>query len=150
MEVFASIQGEGLYVGEPQVFVRLFGCPLRCRWCDTPGSWHVPDEPTARVALPEGARRQPAWATPFQAATWVAGAEPGAPRTVSVTGGEPLLWPGLRLPCPARPFATSGPPRPSRCVPHQKKGGSARAPPPLPPMWLPSRDQMPSWRREYR
>ena len=33
MEVFASIQGEGAYVGEPQVFVRLRGCPLRCAYC---------------------------------------------------------------------------------------------------------------------
>ena len=39
LEVFASVQGEGAYVGEPQVLVRLRGCPLRCRWCDTPGSW---------------------------------------------------------------------------------------------------------------
>jgi len=38
LEVFASIQGEGAYVGEPQVFLRLRGCPLRCAWCDTPGS----------------------------------------------------------------------------------------------------------------
>ena len=44
MEVFASFQGEGLYAGEPQVLVRLRGCPLRCPWCDTPGSWRIPEE----------------------------------------------------------------------------------------------------------
>jgi organic radical activating enzyme len=92
LEVFASIQGEGLYVGEPQVFVRLRGCPLRCRWCDTPGSWTLGGS-SARIEARAGARREPAWATPFQVACWVAEAEPGAPRTVSVTGGEPLLWP---------------------------------------------------------
>jgi organic radical activating enzyme len=98
LEVFASIQGEGAYVGEPQVFLRLRGCPLRCRWCDTPGSWRLQAGDEARVAPASGpARREAAWATPFQAACWVAECEPGAPRTVSVTGGEPLLWPEFVL-----------------------------------------------------
>ncbi|MBI5365109.1 MAG: 7-carboxy-7-deazaguanine synthase QueE [Planctomycetes bacterium] len=95
LEVFASIQGEGAFVGEPQVFLRLRGCPLRCRWCDTPGSWTLPAAATARIALRERARREDAWATPFQAACWIAEAEPGGARTVSLTGGEPLLWPAF-------------------------------------------------------
>jgi len=100
MEVFASIQGEGAFVGEPQVFLRLRGCPVRCRWCDTPGSLRVRSSDRARIAATAergGDRREDPWVTPFRAACWIAEVEPGAPRTVSVTGGEPLMWPEFLL-----------------------------------------------------
>jgi len=34
-EIFKSIQGEGLYQGDEQVFIRFFGCNLQCSFCDT-------------------------------------------------------------------------------------------------------------------
>ncbi len=34
-EIFFSIQGEGVHIGLPTVFLRLFACDLRCVWCDT-------------------------------------------------------------------------------------------------------------------
>ena len=39
-EIFYSIQGESTFAGRPCVFVRLTGCDLRCRWCDTAYAFH--------------------------------------------------------------------------------------------------------------
>lgn len=72
-EIFASIQGETSYVGLPFVFVRLSGCNLRCRYCDTPYAYDGGEE----IPLKEVVDRVEAF---------------GIPR-VAVTGGEPLLQP---------------------------------------------------------
>jgi len=38
-EILSSLQGEGFLAGTPSTFVRLVGCPLRCRWCATKYAW---------------------------------------------------------------------------------------------------------------
>ncbi|MDD4899818.1 MAG: 7-carboxy-7-deazaguanine synthase QueE [Candidatus Omnitrophica bacterium] len=46
-EIFDSIQGEGIYLGEKQLFVRFFGCKLVCKFCDTKLNYfreYTPDE----------------------------------------------------------------------------------------------------------
>lgn len=39
VNIFTSINGEGYASGKPVVFIRTFGCNLRCSWCDTQESW---------------------------------------------------------------------------------------------------------------
>jgi organic radical activating enzyme len=34
-EIFTSIEGEGVFIGKKTLFIRLSGCHLKCRWCDT-------------------------------------------------------------------------------------------------------------------
>ena len=34
-EIFHSIQGEGAMIGAPTIFIRMTGCDLDCKWCDT-------------------------------------------------------------------------------------------------------------------
>ncbi len=89
-EVFVSFQGEGLHAGRRHLFVRFGGCPLRCRWCDTPESL-VPVE-RCRVLGPDGPAHLP---NPLDVATLSAAVRRLAAcapplHAVAVTGGEPL------------------------------------------------------------
>src|SRR5690349_7547266 len=89
-ELFVSFQGEGVHAGRRQLFVRFAGCPLRCRYCDTPESL-VP-VPRCRVVGPDGVRQRP---NPLSLATLdaeVAALAAASPplHAVAVTGGEPL------------------------------------------------------------
>jgi 7-carboxy-7-deazaguanine synthase len=72
-EIYRSIQGETSFVGRPCTLVRLSGCNLRCRWCDTPQAF----QGGTRLSRAEVVRQALELATPI----------------VLVTGGEPLLQP---------------------------------------------------------
>lgn len=68
--IFRSIQGEGLMIGAPTVFVRTSGCPLRCTYCDTPQAFDKGEERSVEEILDEVRRHKT--------------------RSVCLTGGEPL------------------------------------------------------------
>lgn len=39
-EQFYTFQGEGTHAGRAAYFIRTFGCPVHCPWCDSAGTWH--------------------------------------------------------------------------------------------------------------
>jgi 7-carboxy-7-deazaguanine synthase len=53
MEIYRSIQGEGMLLGVPTTFVRFFACNLRCSWCDTKYSWSVREGGTWETLTPQ-------------------------------------------------------------------------------------------------
>lgn len=76
-ETFHAWQGEGAHMGRAAFFIRTQGCPLRCEWCDSAGTWH-PDW------TPEKIERAPV-------AELAAAARAARPAFVVVTGGEPAI-----------------------------------------------------------
>lgn len=78
-EKFISINGEGRRQGTLAAFIRLYGCNLRCAYCDTAWAWEEPPEPLAMTA-----------AEIYQ---WV---KASGVQNVTLTGGEPLLHPGVK------------------------------------------------------
>ncbi len=49
--IFKSIQGEGMTIGAPTVFVRTSGCPLRCTYCDTPQAFDKGEQMTIEAIM---------------------------------------------------------------------------------------------------
>lgn len=74
-EIFRSIQGESTRAGLPCAFIRLAGCNLSCRYCDTPQARDRGEQMTIGQVL-ESIDRFPN-------------------RLVEITGGEPLLQEGV-------------------------------------------------------
>ena len=86
-DIFLSVQGEGLFLGQPQVFLRFAGCNLACGYCDEPAARR-----TASARL----------LTPGEAAATVIKLARGKAKDVSLTGGEPLLrWEFIKAAAPA-------------------------------------------------
>jgi len=42
-EIYGTVQGEGRYIGRPQIFIRMYGCEIGCTYCDTPDSLFDPE-----------------------------------------------------------------------------------------------------------
>jgi 7-carboxy-7-deazaguanine synthase len=74
-EIYSSIQGESTFAGLPCTFVRTTGCNLRCVWCDTPQAFYG----GTRMDRSEVLAKALSFRTPL----------------VELTGGEPLLQPGV-------------------------------------------------------
>jgi organic radical activating enzyme len=74
MELFYTLQGEGVYAGQAAVFVRLGGCDVGCVWCDVKDSWQADKHPAMSVKqIVEEVKKYPA-------------------SIVVITGGEPLMY----------------------------------------------------------
>ncbi len=76
-EQFYTFQGEGAHAGRAAYFIRTFGCPVHCPWCDSAGTWH-PDY------IPKKIQRLSASELAEQVAQTAA-------EFVVITGGEPAI-----------------------------------------------------------
>jgi 7-carboxy-7-deazaguanine synthase len=75
VEIFETVEGEGTRAGFPTIFVRLFGCNLRCSWCDTKYSY-PPEEAGQVLTISEIIKEVRKYNSHY----------------ICLTGGEPLLY----------------------------------------------------------
>lgn len=93
IEVFSSLQGEGIYTGRRQIFIRFAGCNLTCYYCDTADSRNIPEH--ALIEQHTGRRDFKKFENPVSVKE-IAEAimlldTPRLHDSISLTGGEPLL-----------------------------------------------------------
>jgi 7-carboxy-7-deazaguanine synthase len=75
VEIFETVEGEGTRAGFPTIFVRLFGCNLRCSWCDTKYSY-PPEQAGDVMSISEIVTEVRKYSANY----------------ICLTGGEPLLY----------------------------------------------------------
>lgn len=75
-EIFTSIQGEGLYIGVKQLFIRFCGCNLECQYCD--------ENQTMNGITLEF--------TPEELKDYIEDFNIKSIHSIALTGGEPLVW----------------------------------------------------------
>jgi 7-carboxy-7-deazaguanine synthase len=117
-EIFYSIQGESSYAGLPCVFIRLRGCHLRCRYCDTTYAFHEGEKQSiasiidsaenvtfqadqSATVLTVGRNISDSYGSTeshwTESAVETKTASDSQRRLIEVTGGEPLLQPNVHL-----------------------------------------------------
>lgn len=89
-EIFASVQGEGIYCGQRQTFVRLAGCNLACDYCDTPAA-RDPNPPTCNIELAAGSGEIIQVGNPMSVEQVGNYCRHYHRNVVTITGGEPLV-----------------------------------------------------------
>lgn len=89
-EGFVSFQGEGKYVGKPQFFLRLAGCSLKCKHCDTKYAWKRPNFFYLRNLKFKESFRNPIRPDSLAEVIDKWRVKSLIPQDLSITGGEPV------------------------------------------------------------
>lgn len=93
-EIFQTIQGEGYYTGTPSIFIRLQGCPVHCKWCDTKYTWKCNNEDQIsyeKIIMKKKSNRKWSYMNVkeiiliIKIKKWTA-------KHIVITGGEPCLY----------------------------------------------------------
>jgi 7-carboxy-7-deazaguanine synthase len=87
MEIYLAPQGEGIFIGEPSIFVRFFGCNFRCVWCDTAYSINIKEWKRANPDSEEDPYSEMSVDDVVAEILTLGGVD----TPVVLTGGEPLL-----------------------------------------------------------
>jgi 7-carboxy-7-deazaguanine synthase len=98
-EIFQTIQGEGYYAGTPSIFIRLQGCPVHCKWCDTKYTWECKNQDQIsyeKMIMKKKSNRTWSYMNSkeiiliIKTKKWTA-------KHVVITGGEPCLYDLLEI-----------------------------------------------------